>query len=51
MVRPVQLEDAHAISKIYNYYILNSVVTFETTPVTIEEMRARIQTKQFDRAL
>ena len=43
MVRTVQLEDAEEICKIYNYYILNSVVTFEETPVTVEEMRERIQ--------
>lgn len=43
MIRKVQLEDAQEIAEIYNYYILNSVVTFEETPVSIEEMENRIQ--------
>ena len=43
MVRTVKPEDATEISEIYNYYILNSVVTFEETPVTIGEMRERMQ--------
>ena len=43
MVRTVKLEDATEISEIYNYYILNSVVTFEETPVSVGEMKDRIQ--------
>ncbi|MBN4052143.1 MAG: phosphinothricin acetyltransferase [Bacteroidetes bacterium] len=44
MNRIVKPEDANALSKIYNYYILNSVVTFEETPLTVAEMKDRIQT-------
>jgi len=43
MIRPVNIEDAQEIAKIYNYYILNSCVTFEEIPVSIEEMSGRIQ--------
>lgn len=43
MIRKVKLDDAQEIAEIYNYYILNSVVTFEENPVTTEEMKNRIQ--------
>lgn len=43
MIRKVKLEDAKEIAEIYNYYILNSCVTFEEIPVSIEEMGRRIQ--------
>jgi len=43
MIRTVKLEDAYEISEICNYYILNSVVTFEETPVAVEKMREKIQ--------
>jgi len=43
MIRPVNIEDAREIAEIYNYYILNSCVTFEEIPVSIEEMSGRIQ--------
>jgi len=43
MIRPVRLDDANEIAGIYNYYILNSVVTFEETPVSSEEIERRIQ--------
>ena len=44
MVRKVKLEDAKQIAEIYNYYILNTIVTFEETSVSIEEMKGRIIT-------
>lgn len=43
MVRRVQLEDANAIVEIYNYYILNSIATFEETAIDAIEMKNRIQ--------
>jgi phosphinothricin acetyltransferase len=43
MIRNVMLEDALKICEIYNHYVLNSVVTFEETPVEIDEMRRKIQ--------
>jgi len=43
MIRTVNLEDAQKIAEIYNYYVLNSCVTFEEMAVSIEEMRGRIE--------
>ncbi|MBK5209456.1 MAG: N-acetyltransferase [Flavobacteriaceae bacterium] len=43
MIRTVKFEDAQEIAEIYNYYILNSCVTFEEIPISIEEMSERIQ--------
>ena len=42
MIRRVTKDDAEEIIKIYNYYILNTTITFEEEPVTIEEMKNRI---------
>lgn len=42
MIRTVRKEDATQIRDIYNYYILNSVITFEEVPVTTAEMEQRI---------
>lgn len=39
MIRDVSLRDAKAIVDIYNEYIVNSVITFETEPLREEEMR------------
>ena len=41
MIRQVELQDAKAITNIYNEYVLHSVATFDTEPVQEEEMRAR----------
>ncbi|MBL4655842.1 MAG: N-acetyltransferase [Bacteroidia bacterium] len=43
MIRPAESEDANEISEIYNYYILNTTVTLEETPVGVVAMRERIQ--------
>jgi phosphinothricin acetyltransferase len=43
MIRKVTLDDAQAICNIYNYYILNSVATFELEPVTSDEVIKRIK--------
>ena len=43
ILRHVAAADAAAIATIYNHYILNTVVTFEEEPVTIEEMSHRIE--------
>ncbi len=42
MIRKVQPEDCKAITEIYNEYVLNSVITFETEPLREEEMYVRI---------
>jgi phosphinothricin acetyltransferase len=43
MIRPVKPTDALAISGIYNYYIANTVITFEERPVGAAEMEKRIR--------
>lgn len=42
MIRPVTLNDALAITNIYNDYITQSVASFETEPLSEEDMRKRI---------
>jgi phosphinothricin acetyltransferase len=42
MIRPVKESDAEAIADIYNYYIENTVITFEEIPLSPAEMCARI---------
>lgn len=42
MIRPIQLQDVKYITDIYNEYILNSTYTFETEPISEDEMRLRI---------
>ncbi|NQY50185.1 MAG: N-acetyltransferase family protein [Colwellia sp.] len=42
MIRAVQEQDAKAISDIYNYYIANTVITFEEDILTAAEMQRRI---------
>ena len=44
MIRDVTSGDAQAIDAIYNDYILNGVETFETEPLDVEQMLARIET-------
>ena len=43
MIRPATPEDAAALTEIYNYYIENTCVTFETEPLSREQMRRRIE--------
>lgn len=43
-IRPVRLEDAAMITEIYNYYVSETVITFEEDPVSVMEMTNRIQT-------
>jgi phosphinothricin acetyltransferase len=43
MIRSVTLDDATAIADIYNYYIINTTVSFEEFPVTPSEMANRIR--------
>ncbi|MDR0836019.1 MAG: GNAT family N-acetyltransferase [Tannerella sp.] len=42
MIRKARPEDAPNIVKIYNYYVENSVITFDIEPVSVEEMREKI---------
>lgn len=43
MIRNVQLSDALRIAEIYNYYIENTVITFEEKKVSAREIENRIQ--------
>jgi phosphinothricin acetyltransferase len=42
MIRHAKLSDAGALSDIYNYYILNTVATFEEQPINALDMSSRI---------
>jgi len=42
-IRRATAEDAERIAEIYNWYILNTVITFETEVVSPEQMTKRIQ--------
>ena len=43
MIRPVCPPDAEAVCRIYNQYVLHTVVSFEEEAVTPEEMERRIE--------
>lgn len=43
MIREVLDSDARAITEIYNYYIINTVITFELEPITSDEIAHRIE--------
>lgn len=52
MIRPARKADAEAIARIYNYYILNTVITFEeqaVTPQTIAERMHEISSDSLPR--
>jgi len=42
MIREATHSDAEAIADIYNYYILNTVITFELDPITPQEIIQRM---------
>ena len=42
MIRSAKIEDASAICDIYNYYVLNTIITFEEILVSEKEMQQRI---------
>ncbi|MDA3809200.1 MAG: GNAT family N-acetyltransferase [Spirochaetaceae bacterium] len=42
MIRNVKMEDAADICDIYNYYVENTVITFEEELVTVDDMKNRI---------
>jgi L-amino acid N-acyltransferase YncA len=44
-IRRATIDDANAIGEIYNWYIINTIITFETGIVTVETMRNRIGEK------
>ena len=46
MIRNAKPEDAQAICDIYNYYVLNTIVTFEEDIVLADDMAERIRKNQ-----
>jgi L-amino acid N-acyltransferase YncA len=45
-IRAATAADAAALARIYNYYVANTVITFEETPVSAAEMAARLAATQ-----
>jgi len=43
IIREATTNDALVICNIYNYYVLNTAITFETAAVSVQEMQERIQ--------
>lgn len=43
MIRPATTEDAAAIARIYNHYVLHTAITFEEEAVNVAEMEFRIR--------
>jgi DNA-binding CsgD family transcriptional regulator/GNAT superfamily N-acetyltransferase len=43
MIRPVRADDAAAIAAIYNYYVLETTISFETEALSVAAMRTRIE--------
>jgi L-amino acid N-acyltransferase YncA len=41
-IRPVTRDDAAAIARIYNYYVTDTIITFEEEPVSEQEIGNRI---------
>lgn len=48
LIRSATTGDAAAVARIYNYYIAQTVVTFEVDSVSADEMGARIEKIQSD---
>jgi len=44
-IRRATVGDAERIAEIYNWYILHTIITFETDVVSLQEMTKRIQEK------
>ncbi len=43
MIREVREADCREITEIYNYYVANSIATFDTIPVTEQQMLDNIR--------
>lgn len=43
MIRNVKISDAEAISRIYNYYVENTIVTFDIEPLTLQDFEEKIK--------
>lgn len=45
MIRDVSVNDSQKVVEIYNYYIKNTSITFEEVPLTNEDMKERIMSR------
>ncbi|WP_308992620.1 N-acetyltransferase family protein [Mariniflexile litorale] len=43
MIRPVKMKDAQQLVDIYNHYVLNTVVTFDDVPFTVDAFKEKIE--------
>ncbi|GAA3567639.1 N-acetyltransferase family protein [Snuella lapsa] len=43
-IRPVRIEDSKELLGIYNYYVVNSIVTFDLEPLTLREFEEKVRT-------
>ncbi|MDS0526617.1 GNAT family N-acetyltransferase [Clostridium sp. SHJSY1] len=46
MIRNVKVEDSKEIVDIYNYYILNTCITFDMNELSLKEMEEKIKAKR-----
>ena len=46
MIRNISINDAFEICNIYNYYVENTIVTFEENPITIDKMKETIKSSK-----
>ncbi|WP_242206312.1 GNAT family N-acetyltransferase [Aestuariivivens insulae] len=44
MIRPVHINDAQDLLDIYNYYVLNTAVTFDIAPLSLEAFQKKMNT-------
>lgn len=42
-IRPVCVKDADPLCEIYNYYVKNTIITFQETPLSVQEMVHQIE--------
>ncbi|OEK08878.1 phosphinothricin acetyltransferase [Flavivirga aquatica] len=48
MIRSVSIGDTQALLDIYNYYVLNTVVTFDVEPLTLEMFQDKLKRISFE---
>ena len=48
MIRNVQIEDAQELLDIYNYYVVNTVITFDLEALSLDAFKEKITTVSDD---
>ena len=48
MIRSIKTSDAKQITEIYNYYVINTLVTFDIEPLSVSEFENRIENFKYD---